>query len=192
MDLQRHLSLDLERVPVLEDSAEEGSDLESAAIKDIFGPSLTGDIQKLEKFSGGVMKLDINAIPDLSTPAGSFSTGSKDQEPEVVSLCPAEAPQALTPSSVLHIVYLGLVKWLGQGALEEKQDSIQGRSLRIRVSHQSPVEYQRSGKGGLTHGLDDDAGVKPVVVLICEWSSKDEVLAMRSLGVLKTLKLKLS
>ena len=191
MDLRRHLSLDLERVPSLEDSAEEGSEFESAAIRDSFGPSLTGDIQKLEKLSVGGMQLDINAIPDLSTPAGSFSTGSKDQEPEEVSLWPAEAPQALTPSSVLHIIYLGLVKWLGQGALEEKQESIQSRSLRIRVSHQSPVEYQRSGKG-VTQGVDDHAGSRPVVILICEWSGKDEVLAMRSLGILRRLKLKLS
>lgn len=91
MDLQRHLSLDLEREPVLEDSAEEGYEFESLANKDGFGPPP-------QRAPGGGISLDINATPDPSTPAESPSNGSRGH-PEVVSLWPAHIQQRIDPLS---------------------------------------------------------------------------------------------
>ena len=174
MDLQRHLSLDLEREPVLEDSAEEGYAFESSSNRDILGPP--------QRAPGGGISLDINATPDPSTPAESPSNGSRDHQ-EVASLWPAQVQQRLDPLSLLHVIYLCLVKHLGEGVLEEKDEYIEGRSLRISVRPDSPFSNDL-----LIH-VDEKR--KPVVVLLCEWSSAAQVLADRSLDVLTRLKLKL-
>lgn len=174
MDLQRHLSLDLEREPVLEDSAEEGYEFESSANRDIFGPS--------QRVPGGGISLDINATPDPSTPAESPSNGSRGHL-EVVSLWPAHIQQRLDPVSLLRVIYSCLVKYLGEGALDEKHDCIEGRSLRISVNPESAFSNDLS--------IIIDEKKKPVVVLLCEWSSEAQVLADRSLDVLTRLRLKL-
>lgn len=176
MDLQRHLSLDLEREPVLEDSAEEGYEFESLANKDGFGPPP-------QRAPGGGISLDINATPDPSTPAESPSNGSRGH-PEVVSLWPAHIQQRIDPLSLLRVIYLCLVKHLGEGVVEEKHECIEGRSFRVSVSHDSPFSDD-------SVTCVDEKRKQPVVVLLCEWSSEAQVLADRILDVLTRLKLKL-
>lgn len=185
MDLQRHLSLDLEREPVLDDSAEEGSEFESAAIREIFGPS--SHQEKPGKSSGGI-SLDINATPDPSTPAESMSNGSRGHDPEAVSLSPPLYQQPLNLSAVLHVVYKCLEDQFGEDVFEEKADCIQGGSLRINCSPDNVADFQ-SDKGSSSHP-DDDRKI-PIVVLACKWGADAEVLANRSLGILRRLKLKL-
>lgn len=185
MDLQRHLSLDLEREPVLDDSAEEGSEFESAAIRDIFGPS--SHREKPGKSSGGGISLDINATPDPSTPAESMSNGSRGHDPEAISLSPPQYQQPLNLSAVLHVVYKCLEDQFGEGVFEKKEDCIQGGSLRINFSPDNVADFQ----GDKGSSQPDDDREKPIVVLVCKWGADAEVLANRSLGILRRLKLKL-
>ncbi|KAG0572445.1 hypothetical protein KC19_VG095700 [Ceratodon purpureus] len=175
MDLQRHLSLDLEREPVFEDSAEEGYRFKSsAANRDIFGPP--------KRVPGGGISLDINATPDLSSPAESPSNGSTSHL-GILSLWPAHIQEQLNSLSLLRVIYLCLVKFLGEHVLEEKHDCIECRSFRISVCPDSPFPNDLSTRV--------DHRRKPAVMLLCEWSSEAQVLADRCLDVLRRLKLKL-
>ncbi|KAG0593991.1 hypothetical protein M758_UG037700 [Ceratodon purpureus] len=175
MDLQRHLSLDLEREPVLEDSAEDGYGFESSATnRDIFGPP--------KRVPQGGISLDINATPDPSTPAESPSSGSRGHL-EVVSLWPAHIQQRLDALTLLRVIYLCLVKYLGEGVLEEKHECIEGRSFRISVSPDNFFSNDLSTRV--------DERRKPAVMLLFEWSSEAQVLADRCIDVLIRLKLKL-
>lgn len=180
MDLQRHLSLDLEREPVLEDSAEEGYAFESSANRDNSG-------SQENRALGGGIGLDINATPDPSTPAESLSTGSRGQELEVASLWPAHIQQRLEPQSLLHVIFVCLVKHVGGGVLDEKHESIQGKSFKISVSPDS------SNWGATPSSIESTRSYEnrtPLVVLLCEWSSDAQVLADRCLDVLARLRLK--
>lgn len=186
MDLQRHLSLDLEREPVLEDSAEEGYEFESAVDRE--NTRSPREHNRNSRALGGGISLDINATPDPSTPAESLSTGSRGQELEVASRWPAHIQQRLDPHSLLHVIFMCLVKHVGEDVLDEKHDCIEGRSFKISVSPDSSrVDWGTT----LNDSTRLDENRKPLVVLLCEWSSEAQVLAERSLDVLARLKLKL-
>jgi hypothetical protein len=201
MDLQRHLSLDLEREPVLEDSGEEGSEFESPAFRDISGPSspmvVTNRFENSDRMvNSGRITLDINAIPDPSTPAESMSNGSKGQQDlELLSVRTEEATTALEPmtsSAILHLIYLHLVESFGEGVLEEKEESIQGKSIHIRVSPETSSHNLAVAKGYHLQGTDIDGGGIPALVLACDWHLEDDALANRAIRILQMLKLKLS
>lgn len=186
MDLQRNLSLDLEREPVLEESTEDACEFESSS-RDFFnGPPQETNHNTVRGLGGGI-SLDINATPDPSTPAESPSVGSRGQDMEFVSVWPAQSQQRLEPLSVLHVIFMCLVMQLGEGVVEEKHECIQGRSIRISVS----PEGKNLDLENVSHSNDGMTTTKPVVVLLCEWSSEAQILADRILNVLTKLKLKL-
>eukprot|EP00246_Nothoceros_aenigmaticus_P004728 TRINITY_DN1639_c0_g1_i8.p1 TRINITY_DN1639_c0_g1~~TRINITY_DN1639_c0_g1_i8.p1 ORF type:complete len:440 (-),score=65.99 TRINITY_DN1639_c0_g1_i8:496-1815(-) len=159
--LQRVLSLDLERVP----EAEEGDEV--CLNFDLDGvyhdqQCPTGRSASQNHNAGSAnprIDLDINVVPDVSSAEG------------------GDIPDA---TSVLHGVYAGLAKWLGDKVTEGRESIRGGRTLSIRVAprlHYDP------------YLLAATESQKLIAFVECEWEDDDSILAHRVLGLLRNLKL---
>jgi hypothetical protein len=102
------------------------------------------------------------------------------------------ALEPMTSSAILHLIYLHLVESFGEGVLEEKEESIRGKSIHIRVSPETSSHNLAVAKGYHLQGTAIDGGGIPALVLACDWQIEDDALANRAISILQMLKLKLS
>eukprot|EP00249_Psilotum_nudum_P010719 c22718_g1_i1 orf=119-2434(-) len=173
MDLQRILSLDLEREPAVEDTEDILSEClsvgEGATDKACVSESFSK--QSEENYTSGLNRidLDINAEPDLT----GFKQDSTDNRDESPGVC-------LDEQGILHAVYLNLVPWIGSDVLKEEEGSITHNSFHIIVCSDHIASKESY------------AETKATAVLACSWSYEDERLANRVVSLLRKMKFKLN
>lgn len=185
-NLQRVLSLDLERVPEVE--VEEGDDI--CLNLDLEGPSLRHSDQRPSSTQGKFgsssrssnvglsiprIDLDINVVPDVTAMDNSPELAANPSLSTVVK----KVPDAI---SILHAVRTSLAKWLGQRLVEDGDCIKGGGTLCVRVAPRSHLDSTQD----LSPSTESR---RPIALLECQWEEEDNAIAHRVLGLLKGIEL---
>ncbi|KAL2642927.1 hypothetical protein R1flu_010514 [Riccia fluitans] len=178
MDVERCLSLNLEKEPEIED----GEELESHGQEDPKGhTSSAANTKRKIRGSGMSRILDINAVPESSS------------EMEMESAAREPSPPSIP--AVAHALYIGLSQLSKTKSFVLEGDMLKSRSFVLRVSPKipgdslftvTPVDQEPRGSP-----CGANAQNSFVFSANCSWSFEDDHLANRILDILRHCKLRM-
>ncbi|KAL2608096.1 hypothetical protein R1flu_026669 [Riccia fluitans] len=184
MDVERCLSLNLEKEPEIED----GEELESHGQEDPKGlTSSAADTKHKIRGSGMSRILDINAVPESSS---EMEMESAAREPS-----PPSPPTPPSIPAVAHALYIGLSQLSKTKSFVLEGDMLKSRSFVLRLSPKIPEDslYTVTPVDQEPRGSPCGANAQNSFVFSanCSWSYEDDHLANRILDILRHCKLRM-